>query len=122
MLYIPCPYCGARDETEFTYGGPSHVTRPALSSTDREWTRYLYHRANTKGLHHVSAGFYSYGCGRWFNVLRDTTTHDILDVYLMGVSADSSELGALMGEYPGYITRTHGRRPQHSSGSSGGGR
>jgi sarcosine oxidase subunit alpha len=49
MLLIPCPYCGPRDETEFAYGGPSHVTRPELTATDREWTHYLNHRENTKG-------------------------------------------------------------------------
>jgi heterotetrameric sarcosine oxidase delta subunit len=64
--------------------------RPTLSATDREWTHYLYHRANTKGpyrerwLHH-------FGCGRWFNVLRDTTTHEILNVYLMGQSGQLNE-------------------------------
>jgi sarcosine oxidase, subunit delta len=88
MLYISCPYCGSRDETEFTYGGPSHVTRPELSCTDHEWARYLYHRVNTKGLHR-ERWLHSFGCGRWFNMLRDTTTHDISQVYLMGQSGES---------------------------------
>ena len=30
MLRIPCPYCGVRDEPEFIFGGPSHITRPAF--------------------------------------------------------------------------------------------
>lgn len=83
MLLIPCPYCGGRDETEFAYGGVSHVTRPELTATDREWGQYLYHRANPKGLFR-ERWLHSFGCGRWFNVLRDTTTHEIHKVYLMG--------------------------------------
>jgi len=63
MLYIPCLYCGARDETEFTYGGPSHVARPGLTSTDRDWTHYLYHRLNTKGPYR-ERWLHSFGCGR----------------------------------------------------------
>ncbi len=83
MLYIRCPYCGHRDETEFTYGGPSHVTRPELTASDREWAHYLYHRENPKGPYR-ERWQHSFGCGQWFNVLRDTATNEILEVYLMG--------------------------------------
>jgi heterotetrameric sarcosine oxidase delta subunit len=83
MMQISCPYCGPREETEFTYGGPSHVTRPELTATDREWTHYLFHRENPKGPHR-ELWLHSYGCGRWFNVIRDTTTHAIQRVYLIG--------------------------------------
>jgi len=76
MLNILCPYCGLRDETEFAFGGPSHVTRPELSSSDREWTHYLYHRENPKGPYR-ERWLHSFGCGRWFNVLRDTGTNEI---------------------------------------------
>lgn len=90
MLFIPCPHCGLRDETEFIYGGPSHILRPDLSSTDREWTQYLYHRANTKGPYR-ERWLHSFGCDRWFNLLRDTRTHNILEVYLMGQRGESKE-------------------------------
>ena len=90
MLYIPCPHCGHRDETEVTYGGPSHITRPELTASDREWTHYLYHRSNPKGPYR-ERWQHSYGCGRWFNVLRDTATHEILEVYLMGQSGHLSQ-------------------------------
>jgi heterotetrameric sarcosine oxidase delta subunit len=83
MLFIRCPYCDRRDETEFTYGGPAHVTRPDLNSTDTEWTHYLYHRLNAKGPYR-ERWHHSFGCGRWFNVLRDTHTHEIQEVYPMG--------------------------------------
>jgi sarcosine oxidase delta subunit len=28
MLLIGCPWCGARDETEFRYGGQAHLAYP----------------------------------------------------------------------------------------------
>jgi len=96
MLCIPCPYCGSRDETEFAYGGPSHVTRPDLSATDRVWTQYLYHRANTKGPYR-ERWLHNFGCGRWFNVLRDTATHVILEVYPMGQARGSNDSGLASG-------------------------
>ena len=85
MLLIPCPHCGPCEETEFSYGGPSHVTRPVLDCTDLEWTRYLYTRVNPKGAYR-ERWLHAFGCGRWFNVERDTLTHEIRQVYLMGES------------------------------------
>jgi sarcosine oxidase subunit delta len=92
MLSIPCPHCGPREETEFTYGGPSHITRPAPTANDREWTHYLYHRDNTKGPHR-ERWLHSFGCGIWFNVLRDTVTHEISEVYPMGRAPHAPERG-----------------------------
>jgi heterotetrameric sarcosine oxidase delta subunit len=83
MLSIPCPYCGPREEEEFTYGGASHIRRPDLTATDREWTRYLYHRENPEGPHR-ERWLHVFGCGRWFNAVRDTTTHEFLKIYPMG--------------------------------------
>jgi heterotetrameric sarcosine oxidase delta subunit len=83
MLSIPCPYCGPRDETEFVYGDAAHIARPGESSTDLEWTQYLYFRDNTKGPYR-ERWLHAFGCGRWFNTLRDTTTNEFQRVYLMG--------------------------------------
>ncbi len=83
MLRIPCPYCGVRDEPEFSFGGPSHVSRPPPSASDLVWSAYLYQRENPKGVHY-ERWCHSYGCGRWFNVARDTLSHEIRAVYLMG--------------------------------------
>jgi len=83
MLRIPCPYCGPRDEPEFAYGGPSHITRPPPDVTDLEWAAYLFNRDNPKGLH-TERWLHSFGCGRWFNAVRDTATHEIFAVYRMG--------------------------------------
>ncbi len=37
MMQINCPFCGGRDETEFSYGGEAHITRPALDVDDKQW-------------------------------------------------------------------------------------
>ncbi len=83
MLRIPCPYCGTRDESEFRFGGESHVERPGLEVSDAEWADYLFNRNNPKGLHY-ERWCHTYGCGQWFNVVRDTFTHEIYAVYRMG--------------------------------------
>jgi heterotetrameric sarcosine oxidase delta subunit len=83
MLRIPCPYCELRDESEFIFGGPAHVTRPGFEVDDRTWTRYLFTRDNPVGIHY-ERWLHAYGCGLWFNVARDVSTHNILSVYEMG--------------------------------------
>ena len=51
MLLIRCPWCGARDETEFRYGGQAHLAYPAdpEALTDAEWADFLFMRDNPKG-------------------------------------------------------------------------
>lgn len=93
MLRIPCPYCGVRDEPEFTFGGPAHVTRPPPDADDETWTSYLFTRKNPAGVH-LERWSHSYGCGRWFNVARDTGTHAILKSYAMGDPAPEFPAGA----------------------------
>ena len=84
MLRIPCPWCGTRDESEFRFGGESHIERPGLEVSDAEWADYLFNRENPKGLHY-ERWCHIYGCGQWFNIARDTYTHEIHAVYKMGV-------------------------------------
>lgn len=85
MLLIECPYCGERPEPEFVYGGQAHVARardPAQVSPE-EWTRFLYLRANKRGIH-AERWRHTHGCGRFFNALRDTTTDHFLATYKVG--------------------------------------
>lgn len=88
MMQIPCIYCGPRDETEFVCGGTSHIVRPELSATDAVWGEYLFFRDNPKGLHR-ERWRHAYGCGQWFNLVRDTLTHEIVRVYAMTGPASS---------------------------------
>ena len=85
MLLIPCPWCGPRDESEFAYGGEAHIARPAEPDalTDAEWADYLFMRTNPKGAHR-ERWVHAHGCGRWFNVARDTVSHDIAAAYKVG--------------------------------------
>jgi len=85
MLLITCPFCGPRDEIEFSYGGEAHIARPVDTEamTDAQWADYLFMRKNPKGVHYERWN-HARGCRRWFNVARHTVTHEILAVYKMG--------------------------------------
>ena len=85
MLLISCPWCGPRDESEFTCGGEAHIARPTDPDrlSDDEWADYLFMRKNPKGVH-LERWVHRLGCRRWFNMARSTVTHDILAVYKMG--------------------------------------
>jgi sarcosine oxidase subunit delta len=85
MLRIPCPYCGLRDQVEFQFGGEAHIVRPENPelASDSEWAAYLFYRKNPKGIHH-ERWVHSFGCRQWFNLARDTVTHEIIEVYRMG--------------------------------------
>ena len=85
MLLIPCPWCGERDEREFSYGGEAHIARPEDPATlsDEAWSDYLFMRANTKGVF-LERWRHAHGCGRWFNAARYTVSHVFLAVYRMG--------------------------------------
>ena len=86
MLLIYCPYCEEeRPEVEFQHAGEAHIARPPdiASLTDDEFARFLFYRDNPKGItferwRHV------HGCGRFFNVVRDTVTDKILMTYKAG--------------------------------------
>ena len=84
MLLLDCPHCGPRAESEFRCGGQSHVIRPEPydAVSDQEWADYLYWRDNPKGIH-LERWHHQYGCQRWFNVARDTTSHVITAIYSM---------------------------------------
>jgi sarcosine oxidase, subunit delta len=85
MLLISCPYCGPRPELEFSYGGEAHIARPLdpMSLGDEAWTAHLYLRKNPKGLH-AERWRHFHGCGRFFNVQRDTISDVIVATYKTG--------------------------------------
>ncbi|MEU1475358.1 sarcosine oxidase subunit delta [Streptomyces sp. NPDC001668] len=82
MLLITCPWCGPRNETEYRYGGQAHVPHPESPAdlTDEQWAEYVFYRDNPKGPF-AERWMHSIGCRRWFNVLRDTATHEVLTSY-----------------------------------------
>jgi sarcosine oxidase subunit delta len=78
MLLIPCPWCGARDEVEFRYGGQARVAYPADPDAldDAQWAEYLYVRDNPKGWF-AERWVHVHGCRQWFSVERHTVTHEV---------------------------------------------
>ena len=89
MLWIDCPWCGPRPETEFRYGGEAHIARPEPAAIDDAgWADYLFMRSNTKGVH-AERWMHREGCRRWFNALRDTVSNDVLAIYPMGAPRPS---------------------------------
>lgn len=77
-MRLPCPHCGPRDVTEFTWGGDADVMRPPApdSTSDEGWAAYLFLRRNPRGVLH-ERWCHTYGCGQWFTVRRDTATHRV---------------------------------------------
>ncbi len=79
MIRIPCPFCGERDHSEFTYGGDGSIVYPDLDAPISDWHDAVFLRENIRGVqtetwHHTS------GCRMWLLVERDTMTHEILSV------------------------------------------
>ncbi|MFT5114432.1 MAG: sarcosine oxidase subunit delta [Parasphingorhabdus sp.] len=88
MLIIKCPWCGERDQSEFSYGGEAHIERPLHPEqlNDQEWGDYVFFRKNPKGLH-KEQWMHSAGCRRWFNAIRDTVTYKFHGFYKPGEAA-----------------------------------
>lgn len=83
-MRIDCPICGPRDVGEFAYAGDATLVRPDPAETDVEaWCRYVYDRANPKGSHREHWQ-HARGCRAWLAVTRDTASHRIEAVRLVG--------------------------------------
>ena len=107
MLLIPCPYCGPRAQSEFSYGSDASVLHPewqadaaadtsparthdtaqqaaqGLESDElstQGWLDYIYLRDNPLGPH-LEWWQHSSGCRAWIKVRRDTATHQILGAW-----------------------------------------
>ena len=85
MLIIKCPWCGERDQIEFSYGGEANITRPTDPDklSDEEGGDYLFNRKNTKG-RFQEQWCHTAGCRRWVNVVRDSQSYEIDTGYKIG--------------------------------------
>lgn len=81
-MQLRCPWCGSRPESEFQCGGTTGITRPPLDCDDPTWADYLFMRDNPRGAH-AERWCHARGCGLWFNVVRDTVTHEVTAVWGM---------------------------------------
>jgi sarcosine oxidase subunit delta len=86
LILLTCPNCGARNVSEFRYGGEA-TKRPNVNTTTRaEWSEYLYMRKNAQGI--VREWWYHRaGCECWFLAERNTKTHDVIATYLWSPKA-----------------------------------
>ena len=73
-LEIPCPWCGHRPYTEFTFGGE---VRPVEAADVEEDFARVYLPENPAGPQE-ERWFHALGCGTWFSLTRDTTTNGIV--------------------------------------------
>ena len=74
---LPCPYCGARNVSEFRYVGEVSE-RPDPNETGiEEWRAFLYARNNPAGWT-TETWYHSAGCWQHFVVERHTVTNEVL--------------------------------------------
>ncbi len=99
MFLITCPYCGERDQSEFSYGGEVRAPRPTDSErlSDEAWAEFVFMRANPKGVL-AERWVHSAGCRRFFRMLRNTATDEILAIYRM--DEDPPEVTTSLPETP----------------------
>lgn len=76
MQLFHCPFCGARDETEFHFGGEAGNLRPdGADVTADRWADYLYMRDNPKG--DVREVWVHMNCGEFLVMERDSVSHKV---------------------------------------------
>ena len=93
MFLIHCPYCDEhREEEEFHVAGQAHLPRPTDpdSMSDEAWGEYLNYRKNPRGTHR-ELWQHAAGCGKFFNVLRNTVSYEIYGSYKAGEWLDLPE-------------------------------
>ena len=97
MMLITCPWCGPRDQSEFSYGGEAHIPRPVGSDklSDAEWAEYVFMRNNPKGVW-AERWMHAQGCRKWFNAVRDTSTDRFLAVYKPGEKRPDDVAGPVL--------------------------
>lgn len=84
---IPCPDCGPREVTEFSFGGESS-RRPGPAEPVAELARYLYVRRNVSG-EQDEWWFHRDGCRAWLVARRDTRSNVISSAVRPGERAQS---------------------------------
>lgn len=82
-MLLDCPCCGARDVREFLYMGDAARPVPALADDAERWGSYVYERRNPRGAH-IEHWQHVHGCRQVLRVRRDTQTHVIEQVSLVG--------------------------------------
>lgn len=82
-MRIPCPFCGERDVSEFSYRGDAAFRRPDPDAAEAAalFFEAVYLRDNPAGPHE-ELWYHASGCRSWIRVRRDTRTHVITGAVL----------------------------------------
>jgi sarcosine oxidase, subunit delta len=76
VIFLPCPYCGPRNASEFRYVGEL-TTRPDPNASGvEEWRAFLYMRANPAGWT-AETWFHRAGCRQHLVVERHTVSNEV---------------------------------------------
>ena len=78
MQLFPCPFCGPRDEREFSYAGDFGKTRPDTTGnvSAEEWSAYMFTQKNKMGV--ADEIWVHLPCQEYFKMTRDTVTMEVL--------------------------------------------
>lgn len=78
MQLLTCPFCGARSESEFHFGGDLGNLRPegGADVPAETWANYLYFRNNKRGA--ASEVWMHMTCGELFRMDRDTVDNGVI--------------------------------------------
>ena len=80
-MRITCPHCGERDSREYEYlGSAKLLDRPDGGDADAYYN-YVYLRDNPTG-ENAELWQHVMGCRVWLHVVRNVTTHEIVEVKL----------------------------------------
>jgi len=88
-MRLPCPVCGPRPVSEFTYEGDATVVRPPLDADADAWFAAVYQRENPRGPH-SELWHHIQGCRSFVRVERDTTTHELHGARLVSPAGDEA--------------------------------
>ena len=91
-MRIACPFCGPRENGEFSYLGDAKPQRPGADAGEQAVYEYVYLRDNVAGA--MSEHWYhGGGCRAWLKVTRNTLTHEISAVE-PAAGAGAAKVGA----------------------------
>ena len=101
-----------RDQSEFTYGREVAPV-PALDANAAEWQRFIFERDNPCGAH-AEWWHHNNGCRQWLDIVRDTMTHEVLQIKVARppVGANDAGAGATAAATAGVDTPASERAPQ----------
>ena len=88
-MRIPCPCCGERDASEFTYLGDAAPRRPDPDGDEaaERFHAYVHLRDNPPGWLR-ELWYHGAGCRSWLVVERNTLTHEIRKVVRAAARSD----------------------------------